>query len=325
MRVRLRFTKQGKVRFTGHRDVARILERSLRRAGLPLAMTEGFSPRPKVHFGLALSTGYESLGEYLDVDLRPDDAADVQLPALPAQLTALLPPGLAVEAAAEVDRTRRLAPTGRDQLQLATRFRRCTRSATSPTGRAPCSPPRRRCPSLASARARPCTTTCGPPSCRLEVVDDHLEAELSTQPRGVRPAELLAAFEPARPDPITEGGRVCRTQQWITPPTARARTAARDVGHARGGACVMRRERHHDRTGHQRPRRRSNRGSRPREPSNQTATRAHPAAAPTPRATDAASRQTAPPPGLAGRQGPRPQRRNGRRNGEPRPTPRPGG
>ena len=54
MRVRLRFTKQGKVRFTSHRDVARTWERVLRRAGLPVASTEGFSPRPKVHFGLAL-------------------------------------------------------------------------------------------------------------------------------------------------------------------------------------------------------------------------------------------------------------------------------
>ncbi len=45
-RVRLRFAKLGKVRFTSHRDVARIWERALRRAGLPVAYTEGFSPRP---------------------------------------------------------------------------------------------------------------------------------------------------------------------------------------------------------------------------------------------------------------------------------------
>ena len=43
-------------------------ERALRRAALPVAYTEGFSPRPKLSFGLALSTGHESLGEYLDVD-----------------------------------------------------------------------------------------------------------------------------------------------------------------------------------------------------------------------------------------------------------------
>src|SRR5690606_40985756 len=68
-RVRIRFSKLGKVRFTSHRDTARIWERALRRADLPVAYTEGFAPRPRVSFGLALPTGAESLGEYLDVDL----------------------------------------------------------------------------------------------------------------------------------------------------------------------------------------------------------------------------------------------------------------
>ncbi len=255
MRVRLRFTKLGKVRFTGHRDVARILERSLRRAGLPLAMTEGFSPRPKVHFGLALSTGYESLGEYLDVDLRPLDAADVQVAALPAQLTALLPPGLTVETAAAVDRSE-------PSLQQAVTS--CSWQLDL-IGGSPADAVDQVAALLARDEVLVTRERKGqvvhddlrPAILRLEVVGGRLEAELSTQPRGVRPAELLAAFEPARPDPITEGGRVCRTQQWITTADGdEARTAARDAGHARGGACVMRRERHHDRAGHQRPRRR---------------------------------------------------------------------
>ena len=66
-RVRLRFSKLGKVRWTSHRDVARMWERALRRAEVRVAYSEGFSPRPKLAFGLALSTGHESLGEYLDV------------------------------------------------------------------------------------------------------------------------------------------------------------------------------------------------------------------------------------------------------------------
>src|SRR4029450_4438354 len=70
MRVRFRFVKLGKVRFTSHRDVARLWGRAWGGAWLRVASTEGFSPRPKVHFGLALSVGHESLGEYLDVDLR---------------------------------------------------------------------------------------------------------------------------------------------------------------------------------------------------------------------------------------------------------------
>ena len=70
LRVRFRFTKTGKIRFTSHRDVARMWERALRRARLPVAYTEGCSPRPKLSFGLALPTGCESNAEYLDVALR---------------------------------------------------------------------------------------------------------------------------------------------------------------------------------------------------------------------------------------------------------------
>ncbi len=54
VRLRIRFAKMGRVRWTSHRDVARMWERALRRARLPMAYTEGFSPRPKLSFGLAL-------------------------------------------------------------------------------------------------------------------------------------------------------------------------------------------------------------------------------------------------------------------------------
>ena len=56
--VRLRYAKRGKVRWISHRDVARALERAFRITELPLAFTEGFSPRPKVSFGLALSRAH---------------------------------------------------------------------------------------------------------------------------------------------------------------------------------------------------------------------------------------------------------------------------
>lgn len=100
MRVRLRFSKLGKVRFTSHRDVARMWERALRRVELPVARTQGFNPRPRLHFGLALSTGHESLAEYLDVDLAEDVEVDVA--ALPALLTPALPGGITATAAAEI-------------------------------------------------------------------------------------------------------------------------------------------------------------------------------------------------------------------------------
>ncbi|MCY4272422.1 MAG: TIGR03936 family radical SAM-associated protein, partial [bacterium] len=101
-RVRLRYAKVGRIRFTSHRDVARIWERSLRRTGLPVAQTEGFSPRAKLHFGLALATGHESDAEYLDIDFKcaemaVDEVIDALADKLPdgiaATGAAVLPPG----------------------------------------------------------------------------------------------------------------------------------------------------------------------------------------------------------------------------------------
>ncbi len=102
MKLRVRATKIGKVRFTSHRDAARMWERALRRAGLPVAFTEGFTPRPKISFGLALPTGAESIAEYIDIELQRDVAADdVDLTTLPARLTEALPTGFDVLVAAE--------------------------------------------------------------------------------------------------------------------------------------------------------------------------------------------------------------------------------
>ncbi|MEO7572117.1 MAG: TIGR03936 family radical SAM-associated protein, partial [Acidimicrobiales bacterium] len=95
MKQRVRFAKHGKVRFLSHRDIARVWERALRRSGVRAAYSEGFSPRPKLSFGLALSTGYESLGEYLDIDLHPE--ADIDPADLPAIVTPSLPDGMTAQ------------------------------------------------------------------------------------------------------------------------------------------------------------------------------------------------------------------------------------
>jgi hypothetical protein len=107
--VRFRFTKHGKVRFTSHRDVARMWERALRRAGADVVYSEGFSPRPRLAFGLALPTGHESDGEY--VDIRLTDEPD-GLVLLCARLTEVLPDGIAVPAAEVI-------PPGTPSLQEA--------------------------------------------------------------------------------------------------------------------------------------------------------------------------------------------------------------
>ena len=67
--LRVRYTKRGKIRFIGHRDVARIWERTLRKANIPVLYSQGFSPHPRISFGLALPTGFESEAEYVDIYL----------------------------------------------------------------------------------------------------------------------------------------------------------------------------------------------------------------------------------------------------------------
>ena len=69
MKLRIRSTKLGKIRFVSHRDGARLWERALRKVGLPTAHSAGYTPRPKISFGLALPTGAESIAEYVDVEL----------------------------------------------------------------------------------------------------------------------------------------------------------------------------------------------------------------------------------------------------------------
>ena len=90
--VRMHFAETGKVVWISHRDAARAFERAFRICELPLAFSVGFSPRPKVSFGLALSVGMSSQAEYLDVEF----AEPVDLDTLPDRLNAALPEGLSV-------------------------------------------------------------------------------------------------------------------------------------------------------------------------------------------------------------------------------------
>lgn len=93
-KLRVRYSVQGKVRFLSHRDVARVMERSFRKLRLPVSYSQGFSPRPKFSFGLALSVAHESDAEYLDVEL----VTPVDLEGLSNRLTNVLPDGVCVTA-----------------------------------------------------------------------------------------------------------------------------------------------------------------------------------------------------------------------------------
>ncbi|MDQ6649722.1 MAG: TIGR03936 family radical SAM-associated protein [Actinomycetota bacterium] len=89
-RLRIRYAKRGRLRFTSHRDFARAFERALRRAGVPMAYSAGFSPHPKISYLGAAPTGVASEAEYLEIGV----SARVDPGELAAALDASLPGGL---------------------------------------------------------------------------------------------------------------------------------------------------------------------------------------------------------------------------------------
>lgn len=72
LRVRIAYTKLEEAKYIAHLDLARVFERSLRRAGLRTAYSEGFNPHPKIAFGSALAVGVEGVREYVDIELEQD-------------------------------------------------------------------------------------------------------------------------------------------------------------------------------------------------------------------------------------------------------------
>jgi radical SAM-linked protein len=91
-RLRLRYAKRGRLRFTSHRDFQRSLERAVRRAGIPIAYSAGFSPHPRISYANAAPTGAASEAEYVELGLqRRCDPDQVR-----TALDGALPPGLDV-------------------------------------------------------------------------------------------------------------------------------------------------------------------------------------------------------------------------------------
>jgi radical SAM-linked protein len=225
--IRLRFSKRGKVRFVGHRDIARSLERAFRIVGLPLAFTQGFSPRPKVSFGLALTVGAESDAEYLDVELtEPIDLSDV-----PARLTAALPDGIEVTGVAALEDR---APA----LQEAVSAVGWQLEVTGPGDEVPEPLAVARLAATAMAasnlpvtrvrKGRESEEDVRPALRHLEVLGEtehgtELEVEVATHPVGVRVSEILAALGGG-----LEARRILRTGQWIERGDARLEPLAAD-------------------------------------------------------------------------------------------------
>jgi radical SAM-linked protein len=109
-RLRIRYAKRGRLRFTSTRDFQRALERALRRTGVPMAYSQGFNPHPRISYTNAAPTGTASEAEYVELAvtavLEPDSVR--------AALDAALPPGLDVLEVVEVR-----APDFADRLEAS--------------------------------------------------------------------------------------------------------------------------------------------------------------------------------------------------------------
>jgi radical SAM-linked protein len=235
VRIRVRFAKTGKIRWTSHRDLARVWERAIRRVGLPVAYSQGFSPRPKVHFGLALSTGHESLAEYIDIDV------DVASPAAPAadattladlatRFTDALPVGIEATAVEVIEPS---APSLQQAVTscswlveirdveppaVADAIARAMAAAELPVTR--------------ERKGKSVTDDVRPYLLDLSVVGPtdagtEIDAHLATQPRGLRIGELIAVLDCGGTE-----GRVRRLHQWMLLDGARCEPLAGPPGAA---------------------------------------------------------------------------------------------
>src|SRR4051812_18646935 len=92
-KLRIRYAKRGRLRFASHRDLARALERALRRAQIPMAFSAGFTPHPKISYLGAAPTGAASEAEYLEIGLAdrrdPEEVRAALDAALPADVAVL--------------------------------------------------------------------------------------------------------------------------------------------------------------------------------------------------------------------------------------------
>lgn len=210
MKVRVRFTKVGKVRFLGNLDLVRNWERAVRRANLPVAYTGGFSPRPKLHYGLALPLGAESYAEYMDIDL----AERVELDGLAEALSDGMPPGIDVTDVGEVPAnatalqavvdhcTWEIDLVGTPLEELAATVQRVMESDEVLL--------------TFERKKKSITENVRPALLDLSVEERRegavtLAASLATKPRSVRPSELLTCLGVG-----SDSARVRRIEQWMT-------------------------------------------------------------------------------------------------------------
>jgi len=99
MRLVAKFSKEDRVKYISHLDMMRTFQRAIRRATLPVAFTQGFSPHPKMAFASALPVGLSSEGEYLDIIME----SDIEPAEFDSRLNSALPSGIKIIQSVKID------------------------------------------------------------------------------------------------------------------------------------------------------------------------------------------------------------------------------
>jgi radical SAM-linked protein len=221
------------LRFTSHRDFARAFERAIRRAGVPIAYSQGFTPHPKISYASAAPTGVASEAEYLEIGLQslvdPDE--------LRLALDAALPPGLdildAVEAhggnlAERVDASHwRVELPGVDNVELHDAVERFLDAAEVPVERMTKQGMR-----TFDARAAVVSMSVLPTSLGARTPESEAASEVSRDECAILELVVRLASPTVRPDDVLSGLRVVAALE--PPAPARAVRLAQGVLTARG-------------------------------------------------------------------------------------------
>lgn len=93
MKIRMKFSKVGRIKFVGHLDLLRLFQRAVKSAHIPVAYSQGYNPHSLLYFAQALSVGITSEGEYIDIHL----AEDVEPEWVKNQMNHILPEGIQIQ------------------------------------------------------------------------------------------------------------------------------------------------------------------------------------------------------------------------------------
>ena len=200
MRIRITFSKQGPLRYTGHLDLHKLWERAARRAELPLAYSQGFHPQPRMSLAAALPLGFSSVCEVLDMRLD----REIGLEGLAERLNNTLPPGVRVTRVEQVDEREPALQTQVESAEYRVTF----------AGSSPGSDLKRRIQSALESESIPRERRGKPYDLRplieaLEVSDDTISMRLAAREGATgRPEEVLSVLGIAFEDTKIERTRL---------------------------------------------------------------------------------------------------------------------